>query len=237
MTDSKVLVVAPVWNEAGKVGRVIDDLQQHTKYDILVVDDGSTDQTAEVGRSKGCIVIRHPVNLGVGAAIRTAIKYAIQQDYDILVVVSGTGKTPAESIPLLVTPILAEGYDFVQGSRYLAGSRLENLPLHRSIGTRLYSALFSLFLGRTVTDGTSGFRALRATMLKDPRFLFDQPWLNRYELEPYLYYKSVEFGYRLKEVPVTILYPTAKDYTKMRILVDWWRIVRPLFYLKLGIKK
>ena len=237
MSSLRVLLLVPVWNEEERVAGVIEDLQRHTPYDILVVDDGSTDRTAEIARSRGCTVLSHPRNQGVGAAIRTAIRYAIQSQYGILVPVNGTGKTPASSIPALLAPILEQGYDFVQGSRYLAGSELKNLPLHRSIGTRLYSALFSVLLGRRVTDGTSGFRALRVAIFQDPRFQLDQPWLDRYELEPYLYYKSVEFGYRVKEVPVKIVYPSSGRYTKMRVLTDWWRIVRPLVYLRCGFRK
>jgi len=237
VSNLRVLLLVPVWNEESRLAGVIEDLRLHTPYDILVVDDGSADRTAEVARTLNCTVVSHPRNQGVGSAIRTAIRYAIQKQYDILVPVNGTGKTPASSIPALIAPIAEGRCDFVQGSRYMAGSELTNLPLHRSIGTRLYSALFSLFLGRRVTDGTSGFRGLRVTMLNDPRFRLDQTWLDRYELEPYLYYKSVEFGYRVAEVPVRIVYPASGRYTKMRVLTDWWRIVRPLFYLKFGIRK
>jgi len=238
MTDRtpRVLLFVPVWNEESRIAGVIDDLRQHTPHDILVLDDGSTDRTAEIARAHGCPVISHPRNQGVGAAIRYAIRYAQQNRYDVIVPVNGTGKTPASSISTLIAPILNDGYDFVQGSRYMPGSELSNLPLHRSLGTRLYSALFSLFLGRRVTDGTSGFRALRVAMLQDPRFRIDQPWLDRYELEPYLYYQSVRLGFRVLEVPVKIVYPASGRYTKMRVLTDWWRIVRPLFYLRLGIR-
>jgi len=228
--------LVPVWNEEVKVGKVIDDLRQNITADILVVDDGSCDKTSEIAQNKRCVVIRHPVNLGIGAAIRTGIKYAMANDYEIIVIVSGSGKTPAVSIPNLLNPILKEGYDFIQGSRYLAGAPRLPMPLHRSFGTRLYSLIFSLFLSRKITDGTSGFRAIRVAMLKDRRFLLDQPWLNRYELEPYLYYKSVRLGYKVKEVPVIISYPK-RNYTKMRAFIDWWKISRPLFFLKLGLKR
>jgi glycosyltransferase involved in cell wall biosynthesis len=226
-----------VWNEEARIAGVIEDLRLHLRHDILVVDDGSTDRTAEIARTLHCTVVSHPRNQGVGAAIRTGIRYAVQGQYDILVPVNGTGKTPASGIPALIAPIVEGRCDFVQGSRYLAGSEPANLPLHRRIGTRLYSAVFSLFLGRRVTDGTSGFRALRVAMLRDPRFRLDQPWLDRYELEPYLYYKSVELGYRVTEVPARIVYPESGRYTRMRILTDWWRIFRPLVYLRCGLRK
>jgi dolichol-phosphate mannosyltransferase len=234
---AKTLVVAPVWNEAARIGAVVDDVRRATPHDILVVDDGSTDATPEIARQHGAQVISHPRNQGVGAAIRTGIRHAIEHQYEILVVTNGAGKTPAEGIPRLVAPIAEAGCDFVQGSRYLPGSELANLPFHRSIGTRFYSALFSLFTGRRITDGTSGFRAIRVAILEDPRFRLDEPWLNRYELEPYLYYKTLQFGFKVKEVGVKVAYPATGRYTRMRVLTDWWKIIRPLFYLRLGIRK
>jgi len=233
--EKKVLILVPVWNEESKVEKVINDIQQYSSYDILVVDDGSRDRTSEVAEKTGCKVVKHKTNLGVGSAIRTAIKYALANGYEILVPVSGTGKTPATNIPNLVNPIINQGYDFVQGSRYLYKERKLSMPLHRSIGTKFYSFIFSLLLNRKITDGSSGVRALRVAIFKDPRFLIDQNWLNRYELEPYLYYKTVRLGYKVKEVPMEVIYPK-KNYTKMRVFIDWWKITRPLIFLKLGIK-
>ena len=235
--STDVLAVIPAWNECGRLPGVIADLRSHGVADILVVDDGSDDGTPDEARRLGCTVISHERNGGAGAAIRTGIEYALAGRYDVIVVVNATGKTPARCIPGLVRPITTEGYDFVQGSRYIAGGRAANLPLHRSIGTRLHSALFSLCLGRKVTDGTSGFRAFRVSILRDPGFRLGQSWLDGYELEPYLYYRSVELGYRVKEAPVDIIYPESGRFTKMRVIVDWWRITRPLIYLRLGFRK
>jgi glycosyltransferase involved in cell wall biosynthesis len=115
MTDCppRVLLFVPVWNEESRIAGVIDDLRHHTPYDILVVDDGSSDRTAELARARGCPVVTHPRNQGVGSAIRTAIRHAQQNQYDIIVPVNGTGKTPASSIPALIAPIIEAGYDFV----------------------------------------------------------------------------------------------------------------------------
>jgi dolichol-phosphate mannosyltransferase len=235
--EPRVLVVVPVWNEASRVPAVIDDLHRQVPFDVLVVDDGSTDETPQVARGRGCQVISHTANRGVGAAIRTGIRHALDNRYDIVVVVNGTGKTPARCIPDLLRPITDDDYDFIQGSRYLSGGRRDNLPAHRSIGTRIHSAIFGLCVGRTVTDGTSGFRAFRTSLFADRRFQLDQGWLDRYELEVYVYYQSMKLGYRVKEAPVEILYPESGRYTRMRVVVDWWRITRPLFLLKFGLKK
>lgn len=237
VSPHRILALIPAWNEQDRIAGVIQDLHQNGYDDILAVDDGSTDRTPAVARELGCTVISHAQNFGVGAAIRTGIGFACDQHYDVLIVVNGIGKTPARCIPDLSRPIIEAGYDFVQGSRYLKDGKRPGLPFHRSIGTKVHSALFGLCLRRRVTDGTSGFRAMRVSMLRDPRFRLDQPWLDRYELEPYLYYKCVELGYRVKEVPVEIVYPKSGHYTKMHVLLDWWRITRPLIFLRFGWRK
>ena len=206
---------------------------------ILVVDDGSTDDSVQRAREAGASIVQHKENRGVGAAIRTGIEYAIREGYQICVIVSGSGKTPGAQIPLLLFPILHEGYDFVQGSRYLPGGGLTGAPRHRRLGTRLYSLLFSVLAGRRVSDASSGFRAFRVRILEDTSINLWQEWLNTYELEPYLLYKVTRSSVRCKDVPVTITYPSGNDglqYTKMRIWTDWWRIFRPVVYLRLRIK-
>ena len=86
-----------------------------------------------------------------------------------------------------------------------------------------------------VSESTNGFRAFRLAMLDDPRMRLDQDWLDRYELEPYLLYQSVRCGFRVREVPVTVRYHS-RGTTKMKFLTDGWRILRPLVYLRLGLK-
>src|SRR5712691_1949647 len=95
----------------------------------------------------------------------------------------------------------------------------------------------SLVAGKHVTDTTNGFSAFRAEILRDSRIACRQPWLDRYELEPYLLLKAIKLRYRHIEVPVTKIYPDHQQgYTKMRPFTDWWSILRPIVYLGLGLK-
>jgi dolichol-phosphate mannosyltransferase len=236
----RVLCAAPAYNEGERIARVVREVPREWVDAVVVVDDGSTDGTAAYARGAGATVLEHGRNRGVGAAIRTAIGYGRSNGFDIVVITSGGGKTPGEQIPSLVQPILDGGADFVQGSRYLEGGRLEGAPWHRRLGTWGYSALFSLFLGRRVTDASSGFRAFRLDLLDAPRFRLDQAWLDSYELEPYLLFQAVRAGVRYREAPVRIVYPRKADglpYTKMRPFSGWWRIFRPVVFLRLGLKR
>jgi dolichol-phosphate mannosyltransferase len=235
----RVLCVAPAWNEGERISRVVSAVPAEVVESTVVVDDGSADDTAAHAEASGAIVIRQETNRGVGAAIRSGIDYAIEHGFEIVVVVSGGGKTPPSQIPRLVEPILRGDAELVQGSRYLEGGESLRMPLSRRLGTRAYTLLFSIFCGRRVTDASSGFRAFRVSLLDDKRINLWQDWLDRYELEPYLLFKSLRLGHKVVEAPVTIEYPQTDGiaYTKMRAITDWWKIFRPILFLGIGIKK
>ena len=241
----KVLVSPVAFNEHVKLKNVIERFLKSPVFgrvDYLVVDDGSTDGTTEMIQSyaaRGVKTIKHPARSGVGSAIRTAIVYARQNSYDVLVIMAGNDKDNPDEIPQVLSPIEKEGFDFIQGSRYKGkvGSG-GDMPLYRKFATRLHPFLFSVFTGKKFTDTTNGFRAFRLKIFDDKRINIDQPWLDTYELEPYILYKAVTLEFKCGEVFVTKIYPPKKlGYTKMKPFVGWWSILRPLFYLKLGIKK
>lgn len=238
--EKRVLCIAPAWNEGKRIASVVKAVPSEVVTEILVIDDGSNDDTSECAKAAGALVISNEVNRGVGAAIRRGIDFAIKQNYDIIVVISGAGKTPPEQIPRLVDPVIEGKAEFVQGSRYLAEGEFIRAPFHRRIGTSLYTFLFSLFSGKKITDASSGFRAFKVSIFKNNQINLWQPWLDCYELEPYLLFKVLKLNYRIIEVPVTIKYPPKNDkqgYTKMRMLIDWWKIFRPVLFLAIGFKK
>jgi dolichol-phosphate mannosyltransferase len=238
--------VCPIaFNENIKLKSVIERFLKspaRAMADYLVMDDCSTDGTTEMIRSfagQGVMTIRHEKQSGVGAAIRTAIRYGQKNAYDILVIMAGNDKDNPDEIAAVVKPILEDGYDFVQGSRYKGKVGTGgDMPFYRKVATRVHPLLMSFFTGVAVTDSTNGFRAFRLSIMADPRINLDQDWLNAYELEPYLMFKAIKLGHKFTEVFVTKIYPPKKlGYTKMKPLVGWWSILKPVFYLGLGIKR
>ena len=132
------------------------------------------------GARKGATILTHARRSGAGAAIRTAIKYAMAEGFDVIVVLAGNDKDRPAEIKRLLPPIAGDGFDFVQGSRYLKGGDFGNMPFYRQLATRyMHPLLFSLFAGRRFTDTTNGFRAIRLSALRDPRIDINQAWLDR----------------------------------------------------------
>jgi len=235
----KTLVAIFVYNEGEKIRRTIARHPCSHDYDLLVMDDGSTDGVLESLPKDGWVHLRNSTNQGVGAAMKRVFEYALQNNYEVLAIQAGNDKDDPNEIPRLLEPISSGRADFVQGSRFLPGGGYGNTPAYRILATKFVHPLFfSLAVGKRVTETTNGFRAFRTTILQDARVNWRQDWLDKYELEPYLLFNAIRLGYRHCEVPVTKVYPPRRlGYTKMRPITGWWSILRPIVYLGLRMKK
>lgn len=234
----RVAIVIPAFNEQGKVGRVVRRVPPGVAEVVIVADDASRDGTAEEARAAGAVVVSHAVNRGVGAALRSGIDRARELGCDVVAILSGDDQHDPDEIERVLAPIRDGQCDLVQGSRRLGGGKVVDISLFRELTTRLYPLLFRLATRFRFpsTDATNGFRAFRLSIFDDPRIDLWQDWLDRYELEPYLLYQAVMTGKRVREVPITIVYH-GRGTTKMRAVRDWWRILRPLVFLTLGLRR
>src|SRR5947209_2898276 len=152
----RALAVVPAYNEAATVGDVVRLLRAHQPhFDVLVIDDGSTDATREIAEAAGARTIRHPFNLGIGGAVQTGFSYALENDYELMVQVDGDGQHDPAEIRTLVAAM--NGDDVVCGSRFLAAGNYV-APRSRRAGIRVFSWVLSRLVGQRVTDPTSGFR-------------------------------------------------------------------------------
>ena len=230
------LLIIPALNEESKIGRVINGIPKGVVDEICLIDDGSKDRTSEIGAQSGATVIRHDVNKGVGASLRTGIDYALKNKFDIVAFISGDDQHEGVELERVISPIVDENYDFIQGSRYIEGGKIVNPTPFRFWGIKLYTLFLRLYLNWNLTDGTNGLRAFKTNLLNDQRINIWQDWLDKYELEPYLLYKVIKLGYKVKEVPITIKYHSDGSYTKMKPFKGWWSLFRPVVFLILRIR-
>lgn len=235
----RVIVLIPAYNEQGKTVKVVEKMPKDVVDETVVINDGSTDNTPKECLEKGATVLHHDRRIGIGAAIRTGYEYAISNNFDIVVVMAGNAKDDPGQISRLIEPITREGYDYIQGSRYISGGEYGKMPFHRKLFTRWYSFAVRLLTGFRLTDGTNGFRAYKTSILKDPRINLYQPWLDE-SMEYYLSIKVINLKYKIKEVAVSKIYPqnvSYGQYTKVKPFSGWIKRIKPLFYLTFGIKK
>jgi glycosyltransferase involved in cell wall biosynthesis len=154
------LAVVPAYNEAGSVARVVASLhEQAPRFDVIVVDDGSTDQTSARAHDAGATVVTMPFNLGIGGAVQTGFMYALEHGYDYMAQVDGDGQHEPSELEAMVSRIQQDpSVDMVCGSRFLATERSYDAPLGRRTGIRVFAFMLSKILRQPVTDPTSGFR-------------------------------------------------------------------------------
>lgn len=231
----KALIVIPAYNEENKIQKVIAKIPVDMVDEILVVDDCSVDHTFIEAKNAGATVKQHERNMGVGAAIRTGIDYALLMKYDVVAILSGDDQHDPNDLYKLLK-MIQDGYDFVQGSRHLGGLNSPNIRWFRKSFTRLYATIFKILTGFPCTDATNGGRAFRTKIFEERKIDIWQDWLNTYELEPYLLYQAIKSGSKIAEAPMKVIYHD-HGTTKMKPIRDWWRILRPVVFLALGIRK
>lgn len=157
----RLVAVVPAWNEAEAIGSVVEEILDAVPgIDVVVVDDASSDGTADVARARGAVVLRLPFNVGIGGAVQTGLRYALREGYELAVRLDGDGQHDAAEIPKILAPVESGEADLVIGSRFVDGTGTYRPPLARRVGIRVFARLVSLLGRQRVTDTTSGFIAL-----------------------------------------------------------------------------
>ena len=240
----KIGVVIPVYGESDSIVWVLNRFPREIVDTICLVVDVPTRRV--MNRVRGAAeqngitthIIKNPERKGIGLCISQGLEYLRETGHSIVVVMAGNGKDDPQEIDQLLEPILRDGCDYVQGSRYLEGGTRGRMPFVRRVFNRLYPKIWTLVTGKKCTDVTNGFRCYRLDLLNDKRINLNQDWLHGYSLEYYLHYKVLSLGYRMKEVPVSKIYPFGHKggYSKIQPLKDWWPIISPLALLFFGVR-
>jgi glycosyltransferase involved in cell wall biosynthesis len=194
------VAIVPALNEESSIATVIAEIRAaDPEFDVVVIDDGSTDRTAARAAEQGANVLTLPFNLGIGGAVQTGLQYAREHDFAIAVQVDADGQHDPSQLPQLLAPLLAGEADVVVGSRFL-GERNYQATFVRRIGIRVFAALISAVVGQPLTDTSSSFRAYGRRAIG----YFSRDY-------PHGFVETVEAtviasrcGLRLKEVPVVM---------------------------------
>lgn len=199
MSRGKPYVIAciPAYNEEKTIAKVILKTKKYVDK-VIVCDDGSTDMTAEIAEGLGAEVVRHGMNMGKGAAIRSLFKKAREEVADIVVTIDADGQHDASEIPLLIEIMSKTDSDIVIGSRFLNVETARNVPSYRRFGNRLLNMITSV---ENITDTQSGFRVYnrRAIEMINPSEM-------GFAVDSEIIYKAVELGLKIVEVPISVEY-------------------------------
>jgi len=158
--DLRLLAIVPAYNEGEMVAKVIREINRLAPdFDVLVVDDGSVDETVAEAQGEGAAVLRHPFNLGIGGAMQSGYKYALAKGYDVAVQVDGDGQHKPEYLPEMLAALHTTGAeaDMVYGTRF-RGDPGYKVPFGRRVGNLIFSVVLTAITRQKITDPTSGFR-------------------------------------------------------------------------------
>jgi len=215
----RALVIIPVFNEAANLGKVLARIRlAHPELPVVVIDDGSSDETSKVAREAGTHVLRLPFNMGYGVALQTGYKYALREGYDCVVQLDGDGQHEPADVSVLLDAIQRGDTDVALGSRFLDGGTYQAV-IARRLGMRLFCLLAFVLTGSRFSDVTSGFQALNADVL---RFFTAERYPADYPDADVLIMLQ-RAGFKIKEVPVR-MYPRTDGGSMHSGL-------RPLYYI------
>ena len=200
----KLLIIIPCLNEVETIGQVIQSCPKSIKdisqIDTLVIDDGSDDDTSSEATKFGAKVLKHHKNFGVGKAFRTALNYAVENEYDLLVSIDGDGQFNATDIEFLVRPLIDDQIDLVIGSRFENKESVPNMPRTKMIGNKLMSYFISKLVGQTFHDVSCGFRSYNRKALFELNLHGDFTYTQETFLE------CAVKKMNIVEVPITVKY-------------------------------
>jgi len=232
MAPQNVTVILPAYNEEVSIGSIVL-ITRFYADNVIVVDDGSSDRTAEIARKAGAEVIIHEVNQGKGEALKTGFEAASDLGADIIVTMDSDGQHNPADIPRLIAPIIEGSADMVNGSRYINGLRT-NTPIYRRVGQTILDRFTNLNSGLKITDSQSGFRAFAAST-KDV-FRFNTPGM---AIESEMLADAGKSGLRIKEVEIGVRYdvncstinPIKHGFEVLIIVLKDMKFNKPLYYL------
>ena len=192
-----VCLLLPAYNEAKTIGQIVREASEFVN-DILVIDDGSVDKTAQIAEEAGGKVIKHSTNLGKGMALRTGFDYVSQKGYDLIATMDSDGQHQPSDLPRFIDYFKNNKPDIIIGARI--HDRIK-MPRHRRFNNWLVSSVGSVLCGQEVKDFQSGFRLIRTEVLRSVELHTE-----RYETESELLIKAGRIGFKIQSIPINTIY-------------------------------
>lgn len=228
------LCVIPCWNEEDKLPNLINQIKSfnQSKYevDFLFINNGSSDKSLQIIKESNFDFISYEINMGIGYALIDGLKIGIKKNYDSIIHLAGNGKMNPNEIDKFLDKIYIENFEFVHGSRFLKGGNYQTNPLKRIILIRIFTYIVNFFLKKKITDATCGFRAYKTKLLSKNIDLFDKKEFYSYGYEYYVLGKVINLKSSIfTEIPVSMNYPKTGNYSKIRVIIDWYPIIKSYF--------
>lgn len=195
------MLIIPVFNEEGNIGQVLEDIKNmYPKLDILVVNDGSTDNTENIVKNQNTDILTHPYNLGYGGALQTGYKYAVLKQYNYVIQFDGDGQHKPEYISDIYNELKKNSYDIVIGSRFLEKNRFK-AGILKKIAIHIFRFLIFVFSKTRITDPTSGLQGLTRKVFKYYSLMGNYP-VDYPDADIIIY--MLKRKYKIVEIPVNI---------------------------------
>lgn len=214
-----ICVVIPTYNEANAIGNVINQVRARN-LDLLIIDDGSTDNTYEIAQSSGVKVLKNLKNQGKGAALIRGFEFALNNNYDAVITMDGDGQHLADDIPLFIGACENSKSAIIVGNRM---KETKSMPLIRILTNKSMSWLISLVAGQIIPDTQCGFRLIKKEVLTKTRFRS-----NNFEIESEILIKASRAGFKIDSIPIKTVY--GKEKSRINPILDSLRFI--VFILK-----
>lgn len=212
----KISVIIPAYNAEQYIVDVLEKIKSITSSEILVIDDGSTDKTAEIVKSLNIRVLSHLANRGKGEALKSGFAEAIRSGIDAVITLDADGQHDPSYIPDLIQAVQKKSYDIIIGSRM---NDLKKMPFHRRLSNLITSWLISLRIGQRVEDSQSGFRIIKINVLKN---IFLKT--HHFETESEILIRSGLKGFKIGHIPIHAIY--AGESTSIKVITDTLRFIK-----------
>lgn len=227
----RILCAIPVYNEQDKLISLIDQIKKNPYsefyFKYLFINNGSNDGSLDIIKKSKIAYLDLKKNKGVGYALMIGFLFAKKYNYKFVIHLAGNGKMKPSEIINFINLAKKNEYDFVSGSRFLTGSSRKNNPIIRIILIRFFSYIINFLLKKNITDSTCGFRMIRTSIFRNFKKNFFKKDLYTYGYEYFSFGKVLRSkNVNFLEIPVSMDYPTKKNYSKIRPILDWYIIAK-----------